>query len=108
MATMSLALDINNKNGQCTIKIKGILDISTVEIFHEEFEKCGSFNRLVIDFSEMRFVDSTGIGTIMQVIYASQDRGYTVKFNGLKEKAREVFETVGLFEIMKAMQDRGR
>ena len=86
------------------LRIKGILDISTtnrIDPFLDEIEK---IEMLIIDFSELEFMDSTGIGSIINAIHLSQEKGFKLKLQGINELTHSVLETVGLYQILNAIQ----
>ena len=59
---------------------------------------------LIIDFSGLEFIDSTGIGSIMNAIYLSQEKGFKLQLKGVDELTHTVFEMVGLYQILEALQ----
>ncbi|TKC15351.1 STAS domain-containing protein [Robertmurraya kyonggiensis] len=83
-----------------TLKLKGILDISTSSIIEPYLEELDSIERLIFDFSELEFIDSTGIGSIMNAIYLSKEKNFKLAFHGVDEMTHQVFETVGLYHIL--------
>ncbi|GAB7386706.1 hypothetical protein BSNK01_05420 [Bacillaceae bacterium] len=101
---MALTLDIVGEPPKVTLKIKGILDYSTIETFHQRLQALENCTELVVDFSEMGFIDSTGIGGIMELIYLSREKGFSLTFHGLDAETREIFATVGIFQILEALQ----
>lgn len=87
-----------------SIFLNGTLDISTVHKFDEMVNKIDGINLLIIDFSNLEFIDSTGIGALLEFILKARNIGMQVEFQGLKEYINEIFETVGLIRILKAIQ----
>lgn len=87
-----------------TLKIKGILDISTTNVIEPYLEEIDKIDMLIIDFSELEFIDSTGIGSIMNAIFLSQEKSFKLKLQGINDLTHVVFETVGLYEILEAIQ----
>jgi anti-anti-sigma factor len=55
-------------------------------------------------FNELEFIDSTGMGAIINTIYLSQEKSFQLKLEGINEVIYEVFETVGLFQILEVIQ----
>ncbi|MDQ0253059.1 anti-anti-sigma factor [Evansella vedderi] len=105
---MSLVIKKETKNTTMTLKFIGILDISTTnEIVPYLNEIDNNLKELSLDFSEIEFIDSTGIGSIMNAIHLSQEKDFTLKFEGVNELTRQVFEMVGLYDILEAVQQEG-
>lgn len=92
-------------DGSTTIfKLRGILDITTANVIEPYLEEIKQIDTLIIDFSELEFIDSTGIGSIMDAIYLSKEKNYQIKFRGVGDLTHQVFDTVGLYRILDAMQ----
>lgn len=101
---MSLAIEKEKAGATTILKITGILDISTTNVIQPHLEIAGEkIDTLVFDFSNLEFIDSTGIGAIIEAIYRSQEEKFSIKFQGLNEATNEIFETVGLFKILEAV-----
>ncbi|WP_077214347.1 STAS domain-containing protein [Bacillus dakarensis] len=87
--------------------LQGVLDISTSGVIDDYLENIGTVKTLVIDFSKLEFIDSTGIGSIMNAIYLSQEKQFRLELQGVDELTNEVFETVGLYQILNTLQLEG-
>jgi anti-anti-sigma factor len=86
------------------LKIKGVLDISTTNIIEPYLEEIDKIDILIIDFEDLGFIDSTGIGSIINALYLSQEKSFKLKLQGIDELTHIVFETVGLYQILEAFQ----
>lgn len=87
------------------IKIKGILDISTTSLIDPHLKELDdNVEKLVFDFSELEFIDSTGIGSIINAIHLSQEKGFKIKFINVSEETDQIFDILGLYQILKAVQ----
>jgi anti-anti-sigma factor len=90
-----------------TFILKGMLDISTSKVIEPYLNDIGDIKVLILDFSELEFIDSTGIGSIIDAIYLSQEKNFTLKLKGIDEAIHEVFETVGLYQILDKIHEVG-
>lgn len=102
---MSLTVLKEKKDGTLTLVISGILDITTnnrIDPYLEEIDD--DLQELVIDFSKIDFMDSTGIGSIMNAIHLSQEKNFKLTFQGVNELTDQIFEMVGLYQILEAIQ----
>jgi anti-anti-sigma factor len=94
--------------GKVTILLDGCLDISTVAVLQESLENIkDDITQIVLDFTELSFIDSTGIGALLDVIYSSRQKTQQVEFFGLNDYIKEIFETVGIIRVLDAVQRRG-
>jgi anti-anti-sigma factor len=101
---MELSIQKESLNGTTILKIHGILDISTGGVFERFIQETENIQELIIDFSNLEFIDSTGVGLILEIIHLSQEKQFTIHFLGIKEEIREIFETIGLFKVLEALQ----
>jgi len=100
-----LTVHTNVQDSAMVMKLKGTLDISTSHVIDPYLAAIDEINKLLIDFSDLEFIDSTGIGSIMSAIYLSKAKGFKLVFAGVNEITHHVFETVGLYQIMEALQE---
>lgn len=84
--------------------LKGILDISTSNVIEPYLDNIHGIEILIIDFSGIEFIDSTGIGSIINIIHLSLEKSFKVKLQGIDEETNQVFEMVGLYDILEAIQ----
>jgi anti-anti-sigma factor len=101
---MPFSVKVKKEQAQITLYVEGVLDISTVSLFDSYLENLGDINLLTIDFSRLKFIDSTGLGAIINVIYLSQEKGFKLRLQGMDEQTEHIFQTVGLYEILKTFQ----
>ncbi|PLR83548.1 anti-anti-sigma factor [Bacillus canaveralius] len=101
---MSLSVKKEMQSSKVILKINGVLDISTTRIINPYLEDLEDIEALVLDLSELEFIDSTGIGSIMSAIYLSDEKKFKLILQGIDELTDEVFETVGLYKILEVYQ----
>jgi len=93
------------EGSELVLELRGVLDFATIGIFNERTADWPSDVAAVrIDFSRLEFTDSTGIGAVIGTIHAAAGCGASVRFVGMSEPIEEMFETVGVFEILKTLQ----
>jgi anti-anti-sigma factor len=102
VAAMSLSINTRVKNGTYEVDIIGVMDYATVDDFNHVTEIPDNVKDCVINFSELEFTDSTGIGLIISIIYAASNHKIPVKFMDLSPDVKEVFDTIGIFKILEA------
>ncbi|WP_110929606.1 STAS domain-containing protein [Bacillus massiliglaciei] len=81
----------------------GVLDYSTVDSFDFVNETPDYVKEFIIDFSALEFIDSTGIGAILTILHKASSLQAIVTFQGMSEETVDLFETIGLYEIKKAL-----
>ncbi|GAV23151.1 STAS domain-containing protein [Carboxydothermus pertinax] len=86
------------------LSLEGVLDISTVDTFNSQTEKLSGISELVLDMAGLEFIDSSGIGAILQIVRLSQEKGFTVSLENANENISELLNTVGLFQIIETLR----
>ena len=80
-----------------TIHLRGRLDASQVEnaevVFDQVVESC------VIDFAELKYISSSGLGLIFATHKRLVDQGSALTLINLNPHIREVFEITGFHHI---------
>jgi anti-anti-sigma factor len=87
------------------LKIKGVLDISTTNVIEPYLEQICHIETVILDFSGLEFIDSTGIGVIMNAIFLSKEKKFRLRLQGMNELTNNVFQTVGLYQVLEAVQE---
>lgn len=59
---------------------------------------------MIISFLELEFIDSTGIGAILEVIHLANKNGIIVQLEDLSDDAREIFDIIGVFQIQESLR----
>jgi len=95
------------ERGLLQVKIQGILDYATIGNFNESLPDLAGIEKIDIDFADLEFTDSTGIGAVLELIYAASESGAKVEFHGMRELVKVIFETVGVFDILRTLQEGG-
>jgi len=63
--------------------------------------------RILIDMSEIRYLDSTGVGAIISILQAVKRVGGEIRFQGLNGAPRRLLERTSILPIMKeALESR--
>lgn len=109
-----------NKNLKIDISIEGK---TTIAKFTGEFDKAGFSDvrgellglvsgfkgeRLVFDFGRVRFINSEGIGFLMEAYSNLKDNGKQLVIVGANAHVMDVFQTIGLPDLVplyKSMKD---
>jgi anti-sigma B factor antagonist len=68
---------------------------------HDSLDEFALQSRMnvVIDMTNVPFIDSTGVGALMRALFAFRRRGGRLKFCGLNKRVDDVFYTIDLRNI---------
>ncbi|MFC4401655.1 STAS domain-containing protein [Gracilibacillus xinjiangensis] len=102
---VTIKLSRELKGDSCILRVGGVLDYSTIEPFTEEVRSIKQgIKKVSIDFRGLEFIDSTGIGAIINLVHEANSKQFEVELEGISSDTREVFETIGVFQIMETLQ----
>jgi anti-anti-sigma factor len=79
------------KDGTMVLKLVGPLTISTMFGFQDEFRTMTP-QVLIVDFSETPYMDSAGLGLVMNYYVSAQDHGRKLLLAGVNERVVELFK----------------
>ncbi len=100
---MELTVDSSVEGTKQVYKLKGILDFSTVDSFNFVNDINEFIKEIDIDFSELEFIDSTGIGAILSILHAASNLNLKVNFCGMSDETKDLLETIGVFKIKQSL-----
>ncbi|HPY73914.1 MAG TPA: STAS domain-containing protein [Planctomycetota bacterium] len=84
-------------------KILGAIDGTTVRQFEDKL--IGFFNQgvknLILTFSEVKYINSTGMGLLVKLADKFQEGGGDIKLVGVPEKVIALFDMLGLLSLFK-------
>ncbi len=91
------------------VKLYGEIDHHFTEDIREkidrEFNKQGCKN-IVLDFENINFMDSSGIGMIIGRYKLSQEKGGKMCAYGLKDNAKRIFDMSGLNKLIDCFETK--
>ena len=83
------------------LKLSGELDISVMKKFRSNIESIPeSTSEVCFDFSDVEFVDSTGVGGLVQAMNQLRERDIKVMMKKIPKEIYEVFDIMGIPELM--------
>jgi anti-anti-sigma factor len=97
---VQLAIDIRAVGDQTVLTVGGEVDIVTVESFENALRDAQRSPRVVVDLSEVTFMDSAGINALVGA-YHRVGPDCELRLVGLRPNVRRVFEITGLLELFK-------
>jgi anti-sigma B factor antagonist len=57
--------------------------------------------RLTLDFSEVTYIDTSGLATLIEALRSARQFGRSLQLSGLREKPRYLLESTGLLSFFK-------
>lgn len=90
-------------NGVLYLLLCGELDEHSAGYVREEMDKAfmgKGFGQIVIDLSELEFMDSTGIGVLIGRYKKMKDKKIPIYICNPSVHAEKIFKMTGLYELM--------
>jgi anti-anti-sigma factor len=92
--------ELKGNNGEANIYLNGDLDIEVTEIIEIKIlPELEPFQKINLDFSNVLFVDSTGIGLLINLIETLNSDDKSIVITNIQPLVKEVFEMLQLNEI---------
>lgn len=97
-------------NDVAVIFLNGFLDAHTSGILEKKFEELlssGNF-KIVVNFKELTYISSAGLGVFMAYIENMRNNGGDIKLCGMSDKIFNIFDMLGfpvLFSITKEQNE---
>jgi anti-sigma B factor antagonist len=90
----ALRLSAVREDGTVRLAVGGMLDIATGPQLHTCLDRVlGSpTERLIVDFSELTFIDAAGLGTLIAVRLRAEKRHVTLQFAGVPGHMRRLLK----------------
>jgi anti-sigma B factor antagonist len=88
-------------NGIVVIEPQGRLDAASAKQFKEEIIKRaeGGARRLVVDLTQIRFLDSSGLGVLVSCLRQLTSLGGDIKISGLRPEIQSLFALTRLNKV---------
>jgi anti-sigma B factor antagonist len=84
------------------IELKGPLTAANASVFQNAMRREEPAETVILDFSEVPYIDSSGLGTLLTAYVTRQKSGRTMVLSGINPRVRKLFDitrTGGLFLI---------
>ena len=103
-------IDISNEtdNEYYVIKIDGDVDASSSIFLDEAIEEAVNKGqkKIIIDGQNLNYISSAGLGVFMSRIQEFENNNISLVICGLKEKVKNVFQILGLDQLIQIVDSR--
>ncbi len=96
-----MQINMEEKNDVAVCVINGEVDISSSPDLKKYFEQVAKKKpeKVLIDFSDVSYVDSSGLATFVDILKKVRLYGGKMKFAGLSDKVKGLFEMTKLDKL---------
>lgn len=107
-APVSLTVEVERKDDQCVVHCRGRLVSGVCSFF---FNKIGELipdsTRIVLDLTDLEWVDSMGLGALVRVYVACKRSGCELRLINLGPRVKEMLGLTNLLGVFAEMGERG-
>lgn len=104
----SLSLDIETKGSQSIVHCHGRLVSETGNILYTAVRELIRENHcIVLDLTDVKFVDSMGLGTLVRIYVSCKSGGASLQLVNLGKQIRELLGITNLFSVFADMCEHG-
>lgn len=98
---LTISDEVANHGREVRLRMVGEIDMATVPLIEEAFSSAlrEGYERIVIDLSEVRFMDSSGLNALIRARNRLDDRRVNLAISGLSDQVRRLFELSGLMTV---------
>jgi anti-sigma B factor antagonist len=99
---MLLRVETEDREGLALVKAVGEIDVSTAETLAEAVSKSldAGQPRVLVDFAEVTFIDSTGLGILVRSHRAAEARGATFGIVNPTPQTLKLIRVLGLDQLL--------
>ena len=101
---------LGNVKGQCVLCFKGPLTIENVSLFQGAIRREESFSTVILDLSDVPYIDSTALGALVATYVSRQKAGRRVVLSGISERVLRMLKITrveSLFLTFPTLEDAG-
>jgi anti-sigma B factor antagonist len=105
---MDLRMRVRTQGEVTIVEVGGEIDLHSAPQLRAELLKAAETvkPRVVIDLSEVTFIDSTGIGVLVGALKRAREKGGALNFCGIQSRVKRVFEITGLMRALPLFDSR--
>jgi len=96
---------IENSPERIVIVLKGELDTLAAKTFAADLEPvmADAGKQIIMDFTELEFISSAGMRTILLLQKTSEDKGGKVSIKGMSDDIRQIFKMTGFDQFIEIL-----
>ena len=105
-----MQVNTEQRDGATIVRPDGDIDLSTSSVLRTSLQKANESaeGKLVIDLSNVQYMDSSGVATLVECLQISRRSGITLLLCELHERVLSVFQIArldGVFDIVPTLDE---
>ena len=103
-----LTLDIERKDTTTIVHCHGKLVYGVTDVLYSNVSKLiPESKRIVLDLTDLAYMDSMGLGTLMRLYVSARTRGCSVELIHIGKRVRELLELTKMMEVFGSVGEHG-
>lgn len=104
----TLTVEVEEEGALVLIRAKGEVDLASVALLDSELKRAeaSGADRIVLDLSELEFIDSTGLRALVEAQKRSRSINDRLTIKGANRQVLEMIELTGLHALIDQRPDR--
>ena len=107
MAATEFAAQVRHEDGVAVLDLSGDVSSGAEQKLLEAYAQTGGEAVVLLDFSAVDYINSTGIALIVGLLAQARAAGQEMQTRGLAEHYREIFRITRLSDFMTILDDDG-
>jgi anti-anti-sigma factor len=107
MAATEFAAQVRHEDGVAVLDLSGDVSSGAEQKLLEAYAQTGGEAVVLLDFSAVDYINSTGIALIVGLLAQARAAGQEMQARGLAEHYREIFRITRLSDFMTILDDDG-
>jgi anti-anti-sigma factor len=107
MRATEFAAELRREDGVAVLDLAGDVSAAAEQGLLAAYEQIGAEEVVLLDFSAVDYINSTGIALIVGLLARARTAGQEVQARGLAEHYREIFRITRLSDFMTILDDEG-
>lgn len=103
-----IELNVESEDDTMIVRPLGEIDLGRSPSLRQQLSQAmsGDFDRMIIDLSDVPYMDSSGVATLVEAMQLSRRAGSKLVLCGLQDKVRSIFEIARLDTVFTIVDDR--
>lgn len=99
MSEQGLQVEVDESGGAAVARLTGELDITSAGALQEQLSGLVEKGDVRVDMSAVEFVDSSGLGALVQLHNLASERNTTLELHSVPERVQRLLEITKLTEL---------
>ena len=107
MPEATATFEVRRQGPAAIVDIRGDVTAGSEAVLMSAYEETGDAKAVVLNFSDLAYMNSGGIGLLVTLLVRAQRGGGRLVATGLSDHYRQIFELTRLDEAIEIIDDEG-